>query len=136
MKILSAISTGCLLGLLVLGSAYASEEEVFPKVVHQTSAEVSNVPGEFELKTLVLEFPPGAWTPLHMHGADGLVTVLAGEMTLDVTGQEPRTYGVGDHWRERVGVPHRAGNENQDLARITVTFVIPPGVPTTIPLEE
>lgn len=117
------------------GLTLAQEEEVFPEVVFQTATEVSNVPGDFQLVTLVLGFPPGAWTPLHMHGGDGLVTVLEGEMTLHVLGDEPRTYRPGDQWREHVGMPHRAGNESGERAVLAVTFILPVGTPTTIPLE-
>jgi quercetin dioxygenase-like cupin family protein len=111
------------------------EADVFPDVVHQTETLVHNVAGEFKLVTLVLAFEPGAWTPLHFHGGDGLVTVLEGEMTLEVLGQDARTYGPGDMWPERVGVPHRAGNESDEPALLTVTFVLPVDVPTTIGVE-
>jgi quercetin dioxygenase-like cupin family protein len=111
------------------------EADVFPDVIHHTETVVNTVPGEFKLVTLVLAFEPGAWTPLHFHGGDGLVTVLEGEMTLEVLGQEPRTYGPGDMWPERVGVPHRAGNAADEPALITVTFILPIDVPTTVPVE-
>jgi quercetin dioxygenase-like cupin family protein len=111
------------------------EADVFPEVIHHTETVVNTVPGEFKLVTLVLAFEPGAWTPLHFHGGDGLVTVLEGEMTLEVLGHAPRTYGPGEMWPERVGVPHRAGNETDERALLTVTFVLPVDVPTTVPVE-
>jgi quercetin dioxygenase-like cupin family protein len=123
---------------VALSAAHATaqpEAEVFPDVVHHTETVVNTIPGEFKLVTLVLAFEPGAWTPLHFHGGDGLVTVLEGEMTLEVLGQEPQTYGPGDMWPERVGVPHRAGNESDEPALLTVTFVLPVDVPTTVPVE-
>jgi quercetin dioxygenase-like cupin family protein len=97
---------------------------------------VHNVPGEFQLVTLVLGFPPGAWTPWHFHGGEGLVTILEGEFTLEILGQEPQTYGPGDHWKEHLGMPHRAGNETDQPARLAVTFILPVGTPTTIALPE
>jgi quercetin dioxygenase-like cupin family protein len=135
MQRLSTLMSASLALSLSAGLAFAQEEDVFPKVVHNTSTAVNTVPGDFQLTTLVLEFPPGAWTPLHMHGGDGLVTVLEGEMTLEVLGQDAQTYGPGDQWKEYVAKPHRAGNETDETARLVVTFILPADVPTTIPLE-
>jgi quercetin dioxygenase-like cupin family protein len=123
------------LALVTTGSvAVAQSEDVF-QVVYQTSTEVNTVPGDFRLVTLVIDFPPGTWTPLHFHGADGLVTVLEGEVTLEVLGQEPRTFQPGDMWKEHVGLPHRAGNDSDAPARITVTFIAQVDAPITVPLE-
>jgi len=112
------------------------EQDVFPDVIFQTETQVESIPGDFRLVTLVLGFEPGAWTPLHFHGGHGLVTVLEGEMTLEVLGQDARTYGPGDAWPERVAVPHRAGNESDEFAMLTVTFILPADVPTTVPIES
>lgn len=129
-------SIAALLGLLISGGqALAQEEDVFPEVVFQTSTDVDNVPGNYQLVTLVLGFEPGAWTPWHFHGGDGLVTVLEGEMTLEVLGQEPQSYAPGDQWREHVGLPHRAGNDSDEPAQLAVTFILPVDVATTVPLD-
>jgi quercetin dioxygenase-like cupin family protein len=108
---------------------------VFPEVIFQTSTEVDNVPGNYRLVTLVLGFPPGAWTPWHYHGGDGLVTVLEGEMTLELAGQEPQRYAPGEQWREYIGMPHRAGNETDEPARLVVTFILAEGAPATVALD-
>jgi quercetin dioxygenase-like cupin family protein len=50
---------------------------------------VAELAGEFELVQLIVDFPPGTWTPLHTHGGMLLVTVLQGEQTVrDEQGQE------------------------------------------------
>lgn len=137
MKRLSTLLlTGTLLALVLpTGVGVASDEDVFPEVIFRTSTEVDTVPGNFEMVTLVLGFEPGAWTPWHYHGGDGLVTVLEGEMTLEVAGREPQSYGPGDQWKEYVGLPHRAGNESDAPAQLAVTFIVAEGAPTTVPLD-
>lgn len=130
-----ALALGTALALAASTAGLAQEADVFPEIVHQTSTPIANVPGDFELVTLVLAFDPGAWTPLHMHGGDGLVTVLEGAMTLEMLGEDPRPYATGEQWKEHVGRPHRAGNEGAERAVISVTFVLPRGTPTTIALE-
>lgn len=130
------IASAILALILAMGLTVAQEEDVFPEVIFHTQAEVHNVPGDFQLVTLVLGFPPGAWTPWHFHGGEGLVTVLEGEFTLELLGQEPQTYGPGEQWKEHLGMPHRAGNETDEPARLVVTFILPVGTPTTVPLPD
>ncbi len=47
-----------------------------PTQVYRTSMEVTGAPATFDLINLVLDFAPGAQTPVHSHGGQGIVTVL------------------------------------------------------------
>src|SRR5215207_5350448 len=59
--------------------------------------------GEFELVQLIVDFPPGTWTPAHTHGGMLLVTVLKGEQTVrDEQGAE-KIYKAGEAFTETPG---------------------------------
>ncbi len=62
---------------------------------HQFRAPGMPINGPYELVHLVLDFAPGAWTPLHTHGGQGIVTVLAGTMTRRAEGAET-VYRAGE----------------------------------------
>lgn len=94
-----------------------------------------NVPAEYTLVQLGLDFAPGAWTPLHYHGGDVLITVLEGEMTLRLDGEE-FTYGEGESWIEPAGRVHAAGNNSDAPARVSGSFVLPIGAALTTVVEE
>jgi quercetin dioxygenase-like cupin family protein len=80
----------------------------------------------------VLDFAPGAWTPVHTHGGPAYVTVLEGEMTLRMGGAD-QTFRAGEGWIDNPDEPHAAGNEGATGARVLVTFVLPRGAtPTTV----
>lgn len=52
-----------------------------PTTRYQFRTEGTPLAAPFEVVQLVLDFAPGAWTPLHTHGGQGVVTVLGGTMT-------------------------------------------------------
>lgn len=82
--------------------------------------------GPYEQVQMVLDFPPGAWTPSHEHGGEVFVTVLSGEMTVrGDTGEQ--VYGVGDHWMEQPGEHHVAGNATGETARVLAVWLLPQG---------
>ena len=85
---------------------------------------------DFEVVVLVLDFPPGTWTPPHTHGSPGWVTVIEGEMTLRMAGTE-QTFQAGEGWEDVPNVVHEAGNAGTAPARLTATFLIPRGAPLT-----
>jgi quercetin dioxygenase-like cupin family protein len=102
-----------------------------PTTVHRSTFENVTPLTTFDVVQLVLDFAPGAWTPLHTHGGEALVTVLAGEMTLQVEDGEASTYALGEQWLEVPGAFAAVGNEGTDPARIAVTFLLPTGAELT-----
>jgi len=86
--------------------------------------------GPFEVVHLILDFAPGAWTPLHTHGGQGVVTVLSGTMTRREQGAET-VYKAGQGWVETPGREHAAGNLTTEPASVFVTFLLPKGAPLT-----
>ena len=83
-----------------------------------------------ETQLVILDFAPGAWTPLHSHGGRALVRVLEGEMTRRAHGADD-IFQAGQGWVETPGDVHAAGNGGAVPARVLVTFLLPAGAPLT-----
>jgi quercetin dioxygenase-like cupin family protein len=105
-----------------------------PDQLYVGTMEMAGVPEVFNFIQVVLDFPPGAWTPDHYHGGNGLTTVVAGEMTRRI-GDVEETYGVGESWVEIAGEVHAAGNQSDEHSRIIVTFVLPTDATLTTVVE-
>ncbi len=116
---------------LVLPAAVALGQTPGPTPVYRTSMEVTGAPATFDVINLVLDFPPGAQTPLHTHGGHGIVTVLAGEVVHRPQGGEARRVVAGDSFIETPGNPHTATNESQTTARVAFTLLLPKGSAVT-----
>ena len=100
-----------------------------PTTRHQFRAPGVQLHGPYEVVHLVLDFAPGAWTPPHVHGGQGIVTVLEGTMARRADGSE-QVYRPGESWVEP-GVAHQAGNAGTGPASVMVTFLLPQGAPLT-----
>ena len=80
--------------------------------------------GEVVQETVVsiVEFPPGAAAPWHMHpGAQELLFVYEGELTLEVEGQASKVIKAGEVGLIPAEIPHLAKNESTTAARAVVT---------------
>ena len=128
---IAALLTTLLPLTAVAHGAYGAHGQVppGPTTRHQFRAEGIPVQGPFEIVHLVLDFAPGAWTPPHTHGGQGVVTVLEGTMTRRAEGIET-VYRPGESWIEP-GVAHEAGNATTERAAVMVTFLLPRGAPLT-----
>ena len=90
-------------------------------------APVAELVGEFELVQLIVDFPPGTWTPAHTHGGMLLVTVLSGEQTVrDAQGVE-KVYKAGESFVEHPGEYLEIGNAGQDLVTVSAAALLPKG---------
>ena len=88
---------------------------------------VAELTGEFELVQLIVDFPPGTWTPAHTHGGMLLVTVLKGEQTVrDAQGNE-RIYKAGESFTETPGEYLEIGNAGQELVTVSAAALLPKG---------
>ena len=116
--------------LLPLGTAAQPNPVPGPVVRHQSRTEGLPISGPYDTVQFLLDFAPGAWTPLHTHGGKVLVTVIEGQVTRrDATGEE--VYSVGEFWAEIPGEPHEAGNTTNAPATVFVTALLPAGAPLT-----
>ncbi len=88
---------------------------------------VAELAGEFELVQLIVDFPPGTWTPAHTHGGMLLVTVLNGEQTVrDAQGVET-IYKAGESFTETPGEYLEIGNAGQELVTVSAVALLPKG---------
>jgi quercetin dioxygenase-like cupin family protein len=81
----------------------------------------------------VIDLGPGGATPRHMHPGDEIALVTEGSVTLEVQGEAPRTFGVGQVFHPRPMTPHVARNASAVApARLTVSSITEAGRPSTI----
>jgi quercetin dioxygenase-like cupin family protein len=109
-------------------------EELTPtEGITSTEVMTAAVSVPFEAVQVIIELAPGAWTPLHTHGGQVLVTILEGEVTErdGVTGEET-VYSPGEFWTEEAGELHAAGNDGQQKARMAALFLLPAGANLTM----
>lgn len=85
---------------------------------------------QLEVVQLILDFAPGAFTPVHTHGGHGFVSVVDGVMTVREAGTT-KTYKAGETWREAPGAFAEVGNAGDKPSRILVSFLIPKGAALT-----
>jgi quercetin dioxygenase-like cupin family protein len=118
--------------LLLVLPAPARTPAVDPTPVLERRIPADNPPPGAELYQAVLDFEPGAWTPVHSHTGSSYNTVLAGDVTLRQDGVD-QTFSAGQGWVDAPGVIHAAGNQGSASARLIATFLVRPGrSPSTI----
>jgi quercetin dioxygenase-like cupin family protein len=120
-----------LIGLLMVSVAMAQEKTSQtiapgPSTLYQAKFQITLQTGEYDLQTIILEFPKGTGVPAHMHGGYVLVTVLNGEMTLKEKGSE-RIIRSGESWTENPGDMHSVVNTGTTTARVVVNILLPKG---------
>ena len=112
--------------------ANSSAKPPSPTVVFQARLDSPDVRGDFDEIQLLIEFPPGAWTPVHSHGGPGLVTVIQGEVVRR-TGEAETAYRQGQGWNEDTGNVHQVGNPTSTTALTVAGFLVPKGAVLTTP---
>jgi quercetin dioxygenase-like cupin family protein len=106
------------------------------------SVQPPHIPDGAEVKTVLLEFPPGdPGTPPHRHPGPVFGYMLEGEMLLEVEGRPERVVKAGESFWEQGGdvIHYQDRNNRQDAwSRFVVTMVCPPGEPllTLVDAEE
>jgi quercetin dioxygenase-like cupin family protein len=96
-----------------------------PTVVCQAKFPITVQGGQYDLLTIVLDFPSGAGVPKHFHGGHVLVTVLNGEMTL-IENNAETVIKAGESWTENPGAEHAVVNKGAS-ARVAVSMLLPKG---------
>lgn len=124
-----------LIGLLMVSGAMAQEKASQtvtpgPTIIYQAKFQITLQGGEYDLQTIIMEFPQGASVPKHVHGGYVLVTVLNGEMTLKEKGSE-RIVRAGESWTENPGYLHSVVNAGATAARVVVNMLLPRGAEAT-----
>ena len=122
-------------GSLVLAQAIQGGElPPGPTLVSIASFEIPDeLSEEHEVVVMVVDLPPGVWTPLHSHAGPAVVLILEGEATAEDEAGNRTTYGPGESLIEPHGWRHRAGNETEENVRMVFTVLMPKGAePTTV----
>lgn len=101
-----------------------------PKVIYKTSFPVVVKEGDYELLTIVQDFPSGSGVLPHFHGGYVLVTVLEGEITLQEKGAE-RKVKTGESWTENPGAVHAVINQGVANTRVVAVILLPKGAAAT-----
>ena len=101
-----------------------------PTTVSQAKFPLTLQGAEYELLSIVLDFPPGARVASHSHGGHVLVTMLSGTLTLKEKGME-KTLKSGESWTENPGAEHEVVNSGVDTARVAVSVLLPKGAGLT-----
>jgi quercetin dioxygenase-like cupin family protein len=136
MERITRVSLAVLLPLLLLVAnsvAFAQSQELppGPKVIYRSVLPNVTMQEEFEIINLILEFAPGAATPLHTHGGPGIVTVLDGEVTFAVEGKPDQVAKPGEFYLDLPGTPHTAANKGISAARVSYVALLPKGATLT-----
>ena len=140
MKTVKQLLFVALIGLFMVSVAMAQEKASQTAVPGPTAAYQAKFPitiqgGEYDLQTIILDFPQGAGVPKHVHGGYVLVTVLNGEITLkDKSGE--RIIKTGESWTENPGDLHSVVNTGATPARVVVNILLPKGAEATTIIKQ
>jgi quercetin dioxygenase-like cupin family protein len=134
MKWMMKISVTMLLPLFLLASSAAFGQDLppGPTTVHRSTLPGITMEGEFEVINLILDFAPGAATPLHTHGGPGIVTVLDGELVFAAEGKPEQLAKAGDVYLDLPGTHHTAVNKSATTARVSYFVLLPKGATLTM----
>jgi quercetin dioxygenase-like cupin family protein len=116
---------GLLLAWLVPVSAFAADPSagITRKVVEQRPLDNGKV-----LELILVEFPPGAQAPPHVHPAAGLNYILSGQVDSQYEGEPVRRYRAGDTYQdppERKHLLFRNASASEPLRFLIATELEP-----------
>ena len=135
MKTLKQSFLAALMLFLLIATAAAEEKAGTatapgPVVVNMSKFPIAVTGGDYDLLTIIQDFPAGVGVANHKHGGYVLVTVLSGEMTLREKGTE-RVIKTGESWTEQPGDVHAAVNAGTVTTRLAISILIPKGADIT-----
>jgi quercetin dioxygenase-like cupin family protein len=122
-----------LLSLSFAGGALVAENGTVRSLL---SKDLAGVPGR-ELSMIVVDYPPGASTPMHTHHAQALVYVLEGSIVMQVKGGAPVTLAPGQTWYEGPDDVHVVSRNasNSAPAKYLVFMAKDKGAPILTPVK-
>ncbi|MBM3543692.1 MAG: cupin domain-containing protein [Alphaproteobacteria bacterium] len=120
---------------IAAGSLHAREDAPPPPSIVDTqeliATELAGEPDK-EAVTHVYAFPAGAVLPWHIHpDAHEVVYILDGDFTMEVAGEEPKTYSTGESFYLAPNRVHRGMNRGSLPAKIFVVRIKPKTQPLT-----
>jgi len=132
MKIMKHFLFVALVAILWVPVALADEKPAppGPAVVYQAKYPITVQGADYDLLTIIMDFPSGAGVPRHIHGGSVLVTVLSGEITLKEKGTEI-IKKTGESWTEKPGDEHAVVNAGSATVRVAISMLLPKGSEAT-----
>lgn len=129
------VSAVLLVAAIAAGSLHAREDTPSPPSIVDTqeliAAELAGEPDK-EAVTHVYTFPAGAVLPWHIHpDAHEVVYILDGDFTMEVAGEEQKTYRAGESFYLAPNRVHRGMNKGSLPAKIFVVRIKPKNQPLT-----
>lgn len=106
-----------------------------PVTVQQAKFPITLKGVEYDLQTIIIDFPKGSGMPKHVHGGYVLVTVLNGEITLKRESEE-KIIKAGESWTENPGAVHSVVNAGDATARVVVNILLPKGAEATTIIKQ
>ena len=102
-----------------------------PFVSYQFKTDIQPMTEAFDAVQQVLDFAPGAATPVHTHPGIVVVTVLAGELTFKLNGADT-VYKEGESFVEVPGQVVQARNASAAQTSVMVSYLIPKDAPLSM----
>jgi quercetin dioxygenase-like cupin family protein len=95
---------------------------------------IADRPG-WEVRMVLLEYPPGAAAPRHHHPVEGYGYVLSGAVESAFGDDAPRTFVAGEAFVDDAKRVHTISHNADPAAplRMLVTYVIPSDQPNVVP---
>ena len=85
----------------------------------------------------VATIQPGGTIARHTHPYGHEISyVVAGGLTLEIDGQDPRTLKPGDGFYVQPGTPHSLKNETSDAAQLVVVRITAKNLPIAVPFAR
>jgi quercetin dioxygenase-like cupin family protein len=121
------------LGLFLLSTVVAMANPSTPSLPVMSSAEYPLTVGgtEYDLVTIVQDFPAGAGIGTHGHEGWLLVMVMTGAITLHESGAD-RVVKAGESWTESPGNLYSVINKGPGPARMAESGLLPRGAAIAI----
>jgi len=122
-----------MLSLLLAGGTLVAEEGTVKSLL---SKDLTGVPGK-EVSMILVEYAPGASSPVHRHNAQALLYVLEGSIVMQVRGGTAVTLTPGQTWYEGPDDIHVVSRNasNSAPARYLVFLVKEKGAQILIPAQ-
>jgi quercetin dioxygenase-like cupin family protein len=131
----------CLTGLLLIASsAFAADYSsgVTAKVLKKSSVTANGqritypVTDRAEVTAMTVELAPGAETGWHKHPVPVYAYVISGNLTVELEGGKPLTYGAGETVIEVVDTLHNGKNSGKEPVKLVVFYLGAEGTPNVI----
>jgi quercetin dioxygenase-like cupin family protein len=132
-----ALLHAAILGFAMLAAPHLAAAQQPPIGVTQVLREdLGGLLGQ-ETIMLVATIQPGGTIAWHTHPYGHEISyVVAGSLTLEIDGQNPRTLKPGDGFHIQPGTPHSVKNETSDAAQIVVVRITAKNLPIAVPFAR